>query len=89
MDADDKIRTEKGVVVCLRDMENGSSRLFFDDVSADKTHNPISWSHEYFYTYTPEFENGTLDALALSDEDLQLIGAAVVTRLLTLNSRVK
>lgn len=89
MDADDKIRTEKGVVVCLRDMENGSSRLFFDDVSADKTRNPILWSHEYFYTYTPEFQNVSLDDMGLSDEDLQLIGAAVVTRLLTLNGRGK
>jgi hypothetical protein len=35
MEYDDKIRTKLGLTVCLRDMGNGKSRLFFDDVKGD------------------------------------------------------
>lgn len=57
MEYDDKIRAELGVVVSLRDMGNGASRLFFDDVKSARLENPINWTHDYFFTFTPEFEN--------------------------------
>jgi len=87
METDDKIRGAKGVVVCLRDMGNGTSRLFFDDVKANQEINPINWSHEYFFTFTPEFPNSQVNAMQLSDAQLQQIGTAVVARLLALNGR--
>ncbi len=43
MEYDDKIRSQKAVVVCMRDMGNGTSRLFFDDVDANGGMNPIDW----------------------------------------------
>jgi len=89
MEYDDNIRNELGVAVCLRDMGNGASRLFFDDVSADKTENPISWKFDCFYTFTPELENNTLDEMQLTNQQFQQIGEAVVARLLALNGRVK
>ena len=88
MERDDKIRGAKGVVVCLRDMGNGTSRLFFDDVKADREVNPINWAHDYFFTFTPELPNVEVDAMQLSDAQLQQIGVAVVARLLALNGRV-
>jgi len=87
MEFDDKIRDGNGVVICLRDMGNGTSRLFFDDVSADRRANPISWSYEHFCTFTPEFENAVLDGMTLSTEDFERIGVAVVARLLALTKR--
>ena len=87
MENDDKVRSGKGVVVSLRDMGNGTSRLFFDDVAPDRDANPNDWSHQSFYTFTPEFENAALDSMALFPSQLQGIGAAVVARLLALNGR--
>ena len=89
MQFDDKIRASKGVVACLRDMGNGTSRLFFDDVVADKESNPINWSHDYFFTFTPELANSELEAMSLSSERLEQIGVAVVSRLLALNGLAK
>ena len=88
MERDDKIRGAKGVVVCLRDMGNGTSRLFFDDVKADREVIPINWAHDHFFTFTPELPNVEVDAMQLSDAQLQQIGVAVVARLLALNGRV-
>jgi len=87
MEYDDKVRDKKGVVVCLRDMGNGTSRLFFDDVIADRDANPINWSHDAFHTFTPEFEDADLRAMTLSSSDFEKIGIAVVTRLLASTKR--
>jgi hypothetical protein len=89
MKYDDKIRSRFGITVCLRDMGNGKSRLFFDDVIADKDENPITWTYEYFCTYTPELDDNDLDMMQLTDSQFQQIGEVVVARLLALNSRVK
>ncbi len=87
METDDTVRPSKGVVICLRDMGNGTSRLFFDDVKADRAANPINWSYESFFTFTPALSNGLVDAMKLSDAQLLDIGVAVVARLLALNGR--
>jgi len=89
MEYDDKIRSQKGLAICLRDMGNGSSRIFIDDVQANYSQNPISWSFEAFYTFTPEFENKTIESMSLSEEDYANIGAALVARLLALDKRIK
>ena len=89
MEFDDKIRSKYGLNVCLRDMGNGTSRIFIDDVKSDKQENPINWHYDCFYTFTPELENGAVDEMKLTDEEFQNIGAAVVARLLALSGRVK
>ena len=70
-------------------MGNGKSRILMDDVKSDRQELPINWKHDYFYTFTPEFDNGSIDEMQLSDEEFQKIGEAVVARLLALNGRVK
>jgi hypothetical protein len=89
MDADDKIRNRHGVVICLRDMGDGTSRLSFDDVQTDGEHNPLSWNYEYFYTFTPALTNPDLDAMSLSASQFEQIGEAIVARLLAMNGRVR
>ena len=89
MEHDDKIRTKLGLAICLRDMGNGKSRIFIDDVKADKNENPINWQHDYFYTFSPEFENSDIDEMKLSDEQYQYLGVTIMARLLALNGRVK
>jgi len=89
MEHDDKIRAERGLAICLRDMGNGKSRIFMDDVKSDRQELPINWKHDYFYTFTPAFDNRSIDEMRLTDEEFQKIGTAVVARLLALNGRVK
>ncbi len=89
MKYDDKIRSKLGLVACLRDMGNGSSRIFMDDVKSNKLELPINWQHDYFYTFTPELDNETIESMMLTDKEFQNIGEAVVARLLALNGRVK
>ncbi|GAB1268086.1 hypothetical protein NBRC116493_13390 [Aurantivibrio infirmus] len=89
MECDDKVRAEKGLAVCLRDMGNGKSRIFIDDILSENTENPITWKFDTFYTFTPEFFNGSIDEMSLTEDDFANIGAAVVARLLALNSRAK
>ncbi|MBE9490255.1 MAG: hypothetical protein IMY67_08190 [Bacteroidetes bacterium] len=89
MKPDDKIRNNYGLVTCLRDMGNGNSRIFFDDVKANKTKNPINWEYDCFFTFTDELENNKTDNMQLTDNDFMKIGEAVVARLLALNGRVK
>jgi hypothetical protein len=59
--------------------------LFFDDVIADRDANPITWSHDAFHAFTPEFENADLRAMTLSSNDFESV--AVLTRLLASTKR--
>jgi hypothetical protein len=89
MECDDRIRSKEGLAVCLRDMGNGTSRLFMDDVKSDKQELPINWQHYCFFTFTPELDNEALESMQLTDEEFQNIDAAVVARLLAISGRVK
>ena len=88
MEITDKIRSKLGLAICLRDIGNGTSRIFMDDVKSASSQNPASWQYDCFYTYTPEIENTTIDNMAISDEGFQKIGEVIVARLLALNGRV-
>jgi hypothetical protein len=87
-DADDKIRSQKGVVSCLRDIGNGTSRLVLDDVTSDSLTNAMAWSFDCLYTWR-DYDSADLDAMNLSDLEYQNIGQNLVARLLALNGRVK
>jgi len=89
MEADDQMRSKAGVVVCLRDMGDGTSRLFFDDVKANGDRNPLGWNYEFFFTFTPPFSNAEIDDMNLSADQFQNIGEAIVARLLAMNGRVR
>ena len=89
MEHDDNIRSKHGLAVCLRDMGDGTSRIFFDDVDADRLENPIKWNHAFFYTFTPELENVRINKMGLTDQQFQEIGESVVARLLALNGRTE
>ena len=47
MEAEDTVRSKMGLVLCLRDMGNGTSRLFFDDVQADSVTCPAAWRPDW------------------------------------------
>jgi len=87
-DADDGVRSQAGVVVCLRNIGNGVSRLILDDVQGSSPTNPVSWFFDGFYTWR-EYSDKDLNQRKLSDDDYKMIGENIVARLLVLNARVK
>ena len=52
LENDDGRRPRCGVVVTLLDMEDGTSRIILDDVTADPGSQKTSWKQETFYTHT-------------------------------------
>jgi hypothetical protein len=87
-DNDDAIRSQRGVVACLRDMGDGTARLILDDATSDSLTNPIAWSFDAFYTWH-DYSDADLDRMKLSDREYQLIGQNLVARLLALNGGAK
>jgi hypothetical protein len=88
MQTDDKKRSKKGIVICLRDIGDGTSRIIFDDVIGDTQENPINWQFNCFYTWN-YYDNKILNSMKLTDREYQEIGENIVARLLALNNRVK
>ena len=89
MDVVDNKRPSIGLAVTLRDMGDGASRIYFDDIVSEKYNNPKSWEFESFFTFSSSFENEKLDQLELDAEDYARIGKNIVMRLLALHKRVK
>ena len=88
-DTDSNHRAKEGIVICLRDLGDGRSRLIFDDVVADDpTARDRIWRHKVFFTHNA-YPNNDLDHMKLSDQQFQEMGEAVVARLLAINNRVK
>lgn len=88
MDTDDGLRASEGVVVCLRPLEGGRSRIIIDDVKGDSDSNPIRWSFDACMTWK-DYGDGALDQMDLGKEEYRIIGENVVARLLALNRRLK
>lgn len=89
MKIDDQVRSTKAVVVSMREMEDGSSRLFFDDVASDKNINPTSWNYQSFYTFSKSYHlnEGGIEK-EFTEKELANIGLTVLTRLLAHNENV-
>ena len=85
---DVSVRAGKGVVACLRQRDDGTSDLVFDDVRADQISNPVSWKFEWFYTHK-NFRDEQLDSLSLTADQYREIGENLVLRLLALNQRIE
>jgi len=71
---------ELGVVASLRAMPGGQVRLTFDDVQLQPALDTVAWRHVSLYTHT-DFDAKALLNLALSQEELALIGQNLLIRL--------
>jgi hypothetical protein len=49
METDDDIRSDSGVVCCLRELGNGKLRLVLDDVSNERKTTSGTWEHIVFF----------------------------------------
>jgi hypothetical protein len=88
LENDDGRRPRRGVVVTLLDMEDGTSRIILDDVTADPGSQKTSWKQDTFYTHK-RLNSTALDDMALPASEYQGLGEALLAQLLALNGRVR
>lgn len=88
LENDDGRRPRRGVVVTLLDTEDGTSRIIFDDVSADSDSRERSWKYDTFHTHK-RLSSAAIDDMALPAIEYQGLGEALLARLLALNGRVR
>jgi hypothetical protein len=86
MTDDDGKRPQVGVVVTLRDMGGGKTRVILDDVKSDSPCRETQWSFDVFYTHK-DLETAAVDSMQLPNDEYEGLGAAIMARLLALNSR--
>jgi len=84
MKQDNGIRTKNGVVCSLRENNNSSFTLIFDDVKNIKETTEGKWEHEVVYTWK-EIKAGDLETLSMSE--LAEIGSNLLIRLQVLNNK--
>jgi hypothetical protein len=80
METDDRVRSNNGVVCCLRDLGNGKVRLVLDDVANEGESTSGSWSHHLLFTWK-DFEAQEIDELKLSESELAGFGFNILARL--------
>lgn len=86
MTDDDGRRPEVGVVVTLRDIGGGKSRVALDDVKSDSNRRETQWAFDMFYTHK-DLETAPVKSMQLRSEEYEGLGAAIIARLLALNGR--
>ena len=78
----------KGVVAFIKDQEDGSIRLVFNDVETSSgTDNP-DWKHIVHFT-SNSYNSKSFKELSLSKEQFAQIGENLVIRLLALGGHLK
>jgi hypothetical protein len=88
MTRDDGVRDNVGVVVTLRDIGGGKSRITLDDVRSGSTRRENQWSFDVFYTHK-DLDTVALDGMQLADKEYEGLGVAILARLLALTGRAK
>ncbi len=80
MENDDAKRGPRGVVVSLRDLQNGQLRLVLDDVTnkSDAARGP--WHHQTLFTFK-DYAAGDIAELKLTEKELAAFGRSVLARL--------
>ena len=87
MTDDDGKRPQVGVVVTLRDIGGGNSRVALDDVKSDSTLRETQWIFDVYYTHK-DLETAAVDSMQLPSGEYEGLGAAIMARLLALSGRV-
>ena len=86
MEADAGKRSHVGVVVSLLELEDGTTRIIFDDVRSDAPHRETSWSFERFYTQE-RLDSRQLKDMSLPAQKYEGLGVSLLARLVALNDR--
>ena len=88
MPVDDGLRAATGVVACLTSVDDGKTRLIFDDAQADRERSPTAWAPTALFTWK-ELDFAQLKDLKLSERELAQIGENLLIRLLALQGSIR
>ena len=88
METDDRVRSQVGVIACLRIAGNGITRLVFDDAKSDTPNKPASWKPEALFTWK-QYDSEKLKGMKLTEKEYAEIGETLLIRLLALSGEVK
>ncbi len=86
MEADDSIRSDSGVVCCLRELGDGKLRLVLDDLSNKSKTTSGPWEHIVVFTWQ-DFPEQEIMELKVSEKKLAEFGFNVLARLVALRKR--
>ena len=84
MTDDDGKRAQVGVVVTLRDIGGGKTRVTLDDVKSNSNSRETQWMFDVFYTHK-DLETASVNSMQLGSDEYESLGAAIMARLLALN----
>lgn len=84
--SDDNKRSRIGFICSLKDLGDGKSRLYFDDVVKDSSSTADCWKHEKSYTHK-DYDIVTTENFKVSKNELAEIGLVVLNRLLARNQK--
>lgn len=84
MTDDDGKRAQVGVVVTLRDIGGGKTRVNLDDVKSNSNSRETQWMFDVFYTHK-DLETASVNSMQLGSDEYEGLGAAIMARLLALN----
>ena len=87
MRQDDGVRSKKGVVACLREIDSSTLRIIFDDVTTSDPHHPVDWNTRVVFTFN-DYDKDEMLSLKLSKEEFAIIGENLVIRLLALEGKL-
>jgi hypothetical protein len=87
LEPDDRVRSKNGLVLSLKELDEGQLLLVFDDVHHTSSE-PDQWEQWCFFTHF-EFDEETLENTEFTEEQLKRVGLAVLTRLGAQRSRSK
>ena len=86
-ESDTGVRAKFGIVVSLVELGDGTTRVVLDDVRSREPRANTAWTFDTFYTHK-RLPSGELDRMALSKDEYEGLGVAVLARLLALNGRL-
>ena len=86
MKDDDGKRSQVGVVVTLRDVGGGKRRVSLDDVNSASARRETRWTFDVFYTHK-DLETAAVNSMQLPSDEYEVLGAAIMARLLALTGR--
>ncbi|HEX4049475.1 MAG TPA: DUF3658 domain-containing protein [Steroidobacteraceae bacterium] len=86
MTSDDGKRPQVGVLVTLRDLGDGKTRMTLDDVKSGSTRRETHWTFDVFVTHK-DLDTAAVEAMQLSSAEYEGLGATIMARLLALTGR--
>jgi len=82
MKTDDVRRDKFGLVVSIRDEDDGRTKIILDDVKNVAKSGAAKWNHQTFMTWK-EFDSDELGNMEFTEKEMAAFGQSILARLIT------